>query len=356
MNKTICFIIPTLSAGGAERVVSILANYYSDLGYPVTIICLIKNEAYPINKEVNILYPKFNLKRNVLCLLRTISYYRSTIKKVKPDVILSFQEFYNEIVSLALIGIPKKLYLFDRNNPFLKEQNKFQSFLRKVLYPKATGVVVQTQIAASVITKNRLNKNILVLPNPLSTINSKWAGNNNKTITCIGRIEHQKNHKYLIDIFSEIQNEGWILQIVGKGSLETELIEYCNSIKMQEKIKFLGHRKDTQEILSESTIFALPSLWEGFPNVLLEAMAIGVPCISNNCNTGPSELIDDGKNGFLIEIDNTDSFRKKLTTLMADENLRCSFSRESVLIRNKYSVEQIAHKLLNFLYAKTTPN
>lgn len=350
MSKHICIFIPSIGTGGAERVVSILANHLVSINYNVTIICLINNVSYQIDRRVNVVLPDFKLSRTIISLLRVIKYYRKVIREIKPDVIFSFLEFYNEITMLALLGIKKKIFLFDRNNPLLKEQNKAQSILRKVLYPKADGLVVQTRRAAEYVDKLRLNSNILILPNPLSNIKEIWNPDiESKRIICVGRIETQKNHKYLIDIFSQINNDGWILQFVGDGSCRPELEEYVNALHMKKYVQFLGIRNDVQSLLSESTIFAFPSLWEGFPNALLEAMAVGVPCISNNCQTGPSEIIQDGVNGFLINVGDMEEFKRKLRILMDSKELRVSLSANSKNEINKYNVESITRLLLDFI-------
>ncbi|PKP46267.1 MAG: hypothetical protein CVT94_15325 [Bacteroidetes bacterium HGW-Bacteroidetes-11] len=350
MKRHICFIIPSIGVGGAERVVSILANYMASIDYKVSIICLVKNIAYPIDQRVQFIFPHFSIKRDLSTLIKVIPYYRKAIREIKPDVILSFLEFYNEITMLSLLGIRKKIFLFDRNNPFLKEQTVVQTILRRFLYPKANGIVVQTKHAGEFISKRKFNSNVLILPNPLSEINKFWyPSSERKTIVCVGRIEKQKNQKYLIDIFFQLYNDGWVLQFVGDGSYRVELEEYVNLLRMNNQVIFSGISSDVQTLLSESTIFAFPSLWEGFPNALLEAMAVGVPCISNNCPTGPAELIKDGENGFLVEIGDIDGFKNKLFELMNNADLRHEFSKNCRNIRNQFSVEDVTKKLLKYI-------
>jgi GalNAc-alpha-(1->4)-GalNAc-alpha-(1->3)-diNAcBac-PP-undecaprenol alpha-1,4-N-acetyl-D-galactosaminyltransferase len=348
--KHICIILPSIGVGGAERVVSILANHLVSLDYNVSIICLVDDIAYKIDKKVCIVLPEFGLTRDIFTLFRVIKYYRNVVRDIRPDVILSFLEFYNEIVMLALLGIKKKVFLFDRNNPFLKQQNVLQSILRRILYPKASGVVVQTECAADYNKKLKLNSRIFVLPNPLSEINTMWdCDADRKSIICVGRLEKQKNQKYLIDVFSQIDNEGWFLRFVGDGSCRSELEMYVDATNLKNKVEFLGVRSDIQYLLSESTVFAFPSLWEGFPNALLEAMAVGIPCISNNCPTGPSDIIQDGVNGFLVEVGDINEFKKKLLMMMSDEGMRVVFSKNAKKMMSKYDVREITQDLLDII-------
>lgn len=349
MNKHICFIIPSIGVGGAEKVISILANSLVSGDYTVSIVCLVNNVEFPIDKKVRLVFPDFKIHRNFSTLFKVINYYRRTIRCIKPDVILSFLEFYNEITMLSLLGIKKSIYLFDRSNPFLKEQNAAQFFLHKVLYPKAKGVIVQTDRAAQFIKEKKLSRNVFVLPNPLTEKNEEWNPDINKIITCVGRMVLSKNQKYLIKIFSELPHEGWILQFVGDGKMRQELEDYAKELNLNDNVIFLGTRKDIQLLLSKSTIFAFPSLSEGFPNALIEAMAIGVPCISNNCDTGPSELIINGENGFLVEVDDKEDFKNKLSLLMTDSKLRENISQQCQKISHLYSPEIIGQKLIKFI-------
>ena len=111
MKKHILFVIPSLAAGGAERVVSILANYLVSIDYRITIVCIKKEVFYPIDKRIDIITPSFEIRRSFGTLLKVVCYYRKVIKRIKPDVIFSFLEFYNEITMLSLLGIKKK-YIF----------------------------------------------------------------------------------------------------------------------------------------------------------------------------------------------------------------------------------------------------
>ncbi len=346
--KKICFIIPSLEIGGAEKVVSLLANNMVDKNFEITLICLFTKVDFPLDKRVNLLVPAFKVSRSIKSFLKTLRYYRRSIKRLKPDLIFSFLEFYNEIVMLSTLGLKQKTYLFDRNSPYMKPQNTVHAILRKLLYPMATGVVVQTSKALKLLQKEKLNKNILVLPNPISEINFEWQPNNDKIITVVGSLEEQKNHKYLIDIFFEVGNPDWVLQIVGEGSLRKALEDYINDLGMKDRIKLLGKRTDTYEILSKTTIFAFSSLWEGFPNALLEAVVMGVPSISNNCDTGPEEIIQDGISGFLVSPGDKEKYRKKLLFLMSDEQKRLDFSQQGKLSKKKYLLENISKKLLDF--------
>lgn len=352
----ICFVIPSLGIGGAERVVSIFANYLSAKNYKISVICLKRDIFYKVNKKIDLYFPSFELNRRIITLFKVVCYNRKTIKETKPDVIMSFLEFYNEITMLSLLGVKKNIYLFDRSNPYLGEQNSFQRILRMFLYPLANGVIVQTERASKFIKQRKLNNNVLVLPNPISKITNEWNPGSNKIITCVGRMEISKNHKFLIKIFSELPNDEWTLQLVGDGSLRKELEELVRTLHLEEKVKFLGIRKDVQELLSKSTIFALPSLWEGYPNSLLEAMSLGVPCISNNCNTGPSDLIVDGENGYLADIDDPTNFKNKLTLLMTNCELREKFSVQSKSLRIANSEKLIVNNLMNYLMNSISDN
>jgi GalNAc-alpha-(1->4)-GalNAc-alpha-(1->3)-diNAcBac-PP-undecaprenol alpha-1,4-N-acetyl-D-galactosaminyltransferase len=239
--------------------------------------------------------------------------------------------------------------LFDRSSPDLEVQNIFQAIIKRVLYPLSNGVIVQTKNAQEIVKKRKLNKKVYVLPNPLSEIKIKWVPNERKVITFVSRLVPLKNHKSLMRIFSEIDKKDWKLNIVGDGPLRTELENYAKKINIEEQVEFYGNRNDVFEILSNSTIFAFPSSREGFPNALLEALSMCVPCISNNCPTGPDELIRDGVNGYLVKYNDFEEFKKKLIMLMNDWELRDKFSLANYGLKEKYSIENITTTLITII-------
>jgi GalNAc-alpha-(1->4)-GalNAc-alpha-(1->3)-diNAcBac-PP-undecaprenol alpha-1,4-N-acetyl-D-galactosaminyltransferase len=346
MMMKLCFISPTLNVGGAERVISILLKSLSEKGFNVSLL-LYKNQiVYKIPDDVDVFLPSFRKKNKILYIIKLFFYVRSTILSLKPDFVLSFQERYNPINIFALINSNVRVIVFDRSNPFLK-QSIFKSLLKRISYPLADSFVVQTDIAREFYINKKINNIIRTIPNPISPINVNYQGIDSKTLIFIGRLIPTKNLDFLIHVFYEINRMDWKLKIIGSGPLKSHLIHLVKTLYLCNNVLFLDYVKDVQFELSTSTIMVFPSLSEGFPNALLEAMGVGVPCISFDCMTGPRELIRDNINGFLIDVNDKYMLKKKLLMLMNDRKLRVNFSENAKLVREYYSVEKIVEQYLN---------
>ena len=153
----------------------------------------------------------------------------------------------------------------------------------------------------------------------------------------VGRLEEQKNFKLLIKVFSQIQTD-WKLFIAGDGTQKEELEKMIK----KDNIKLIGIRKDIFDFYKKASIFVLSSKKEGFPNALIEAMACGCACVAFDCPYGPSEIIENYKNGILVENQNEEKLKEAIELLIKDENLRKKLAKEAVKVKEKYSIEKIA--------------
>ena len=311
-KERIVLIISSLRNGGSERVMSELANYWSRNPLLEIYLILLTNQKqyYRIDPRVHIITPKHNYKKNFISKsifkYRTLFFIRSSCLKIQPTSILSFNERYNNIVLLALIGLKLKVYVSDRNSPFMKI-GLLHSFLRNKLYKNATGIIAQTHTAKRVLDKNTKNKNIKVIPNPLREIEPKKVSQRQfekKIILNVGRNVAQKNQLELIEIFNNCDYSNWILKIVGSGPLNSALIKKTEELGIEKHVQIIEFTKNIDVYYSEADVFAFTSLYEGFPNALVEAMAHGIACISYDCPTGPSDIINNGINGSLIPLSN----------------------------------------------------
>ena len=211
--KKICLIIPSLRHGGAERVMSELANYWSaDSNLEVTLLLLTKQKQfYSIDQNVTVIEPQKKYKKNLISIalyrIWVFFYIRKECKKLNPDAVLSFCAVYNNLVLLALLFLPFKKYVSDRSNPYLNI-GFFNDWLRNLLYHKADGIIAQTSIAKDVLLKNTGNRNIVVIPNPLRQITKYQKEEKDNVLLNIGRLEPLKNQLELIDIFHQCNKIG----------------------------------------------------------------------------------------------------------------------------------------------------
>jgi len=189
--------------------------------------------------------------------------------------------------------------------------------------------------------------NIIVIGNPLTIdLNCPKALLVNKTSIAVGRLEKEKGFDLLIDAWKVVKKKHpeWILNIFGEGSLHDSIRKQIDDLNLADSIFLKKPVSNIAEKYIESSIFILSSRNEGFGLVLLEALALGVPVVSFNCNFGPEELIEDGQNGFLVETGNTEILAKKIITLIENENVRKKFSERALITTKKYEISNIMMK------------
>lgn len=347
-------IIPTLKQGGAERVMSELANQFAIReAIQVHLVLLAKsNDFYKVDDSVIIHRLGFENKsklKKVISELTTFKCLRKLLKTHKPDAVLSFMEKYNSFTILASVFLGLRVFVSDRSNP-LKKVPKSTELLRKFTYKYATGIIAQTQFAKDVLAAKTKNKNIRVIPNPVKEIQKYSDIAKENLILNVGRLVPEKGQKYLIESFSRIKEKAdWKVIILGDGPLRNELQQQVKNLRLEEKVKFLGAVNNIDEWLAKASVFVFPSISEGFPNALAEAMSAGLPCVSFDCDAGPRDLIENYKNGILIEEKNTLEFTSALQELIDNPNLRLQLGEQAIKIKEKLSLEKIAKKYYEFM-------
>ncbi len=263
---------------------------------------------------------------------------------MNPYSILSFGEIWNSFVLLSLMGLKFSIYISDRCSPD-KCFSNFHEILRKMLYPRASGIIVQTKVAKNIYRSKFRQKNIIVIGNPVHINNDIDKYKRENIVISIGRLIKTKNFDRLIDIFYHIDLPGWKLLIIGddsdKQSVRTSLQEKIKILGIQDKVSLVGSEKDTYKFLLRSKIFAFTSSSEGLPNVILEAMSAGLPVVAYDCMAGPSELIDNGKNGFLIPLYDDKAFEDKLKYLMLHEDFAMRMGRRGHESLEPFSIDKI---------------
>ncbi len=357
-KKKILLVIPTFSIGGMERVMSELAKHFLKRGNDVFLLFLVKHTPfYPVPDGVVCFYPEREYGEpgqfRPFYWIYILKYLRNIVKRVKPDTVLSIPQDYSNVTILALLGTKTPVYISDRNSPNLPVP-VLKKTARQILYPFAKGIIAQTNAAKqNMLEMGIKNNNIRVIPNPLKKIGIDQRTDCDKLIVVnIGRLVMEKNQLELIDIFAQLDNPQWELHIVGSGPMKTVLQEKIDELDIGCRIKLIGQVEDVDSEMAKAKIFAFTSIYEGFPNSLIEAMAYPLACISYDCVAGPSDIIEDGVNGFLVPQGNQEEYKKKLSKLMESNTLRNQFQKESISIRQKLSIENVGDDFLKFILPK----
>ena len=339
-NMKIMFNTSSMGKGGAERVISILANELIKENDVSILLNTKENKAYDLNEKIKLLeldkkYISIALFRN----LKRIWTSAKILKKEQPDIIISFLPMpsYRILLLRKLIKVP--IIVSDRNDPNKEYKSFISNFLMKRLYPKADGFVFQTEEQKKFFDKNIQDKSIIIY-NPIKDefLNTNKAAQKEDTIISVGRLVEQKNQKMLIEAFSKIAKEysNYKLKIFGTGPLELSLKKQIENLNLSDRILLCGVCDDIKTELEKAKIFVLSSDYEGMPNALIEAMAVGLPVISTDCPCGgPKELIENKKNGLLIEVGNVERLAKKMKYLIENQEEAALMGKNAEEIKEK---------------------
>lgn len=359
----ILFNCLTLEKGGAERVITTLANELSDEN-DITIVTLKKtNIKYILRDKIKI----FSVDRGntvnstkiqkILSKVSINNFFRlkKIIIKESPDIIVSFLP-EPSLKLMLLKKINKKIssiptIISIRNDPNVEYKNQVIFNLMKYLYKNVDKLVLQTKEAEEYFKKINFSKEKLtIIPNPISDTFlkfSKKVTDRKKEIVNIGRLYPQKNQKLLIEAFQNVLNKypEYILKIYGEGILRNELEDYIKAKDLNEKVKLLGQVDNIENEIYNASMFVLSSDYEGMPNSLMEALALGIPCISTDCPCGgPKFLIENNINGLLVPVKNKEKLENAICKLIENEKMGREFSFNSKKICNKFSIQNIAEQ------------
>lgn len=347
----IMIFIPTLETGGAERVVSRLAPIWGSYKDVTVYICLLKsiNSRFILPDYINIITLKSNnnkLLNNILVFYR----FRKLVINLKPDVIQSFMAKYNLVALFSVLGLKQRVIVSERANPLLI-RNRLSEFGQKALYPTASGIIAQTELSKQVLKTKRLNKRIAVIPNPIK-ITSEICDYSAKVILNVGRLIKEKGQLDLIDAFKRIKNKnGWKLLIIGDGPLRTTLEKKLVDESI-DNVEILGFKDNVEKYYKTSSIFSFSSFSEGYPNALIEAMSYGLPAVSYDCPSGPSDILRHEENGFLIKVGDVEGLSFYMQKLINDYDLRIFIGTNAKRDISSNAEDVIAEKWFNFITHK----
>ena len=337
----LALVISSLAMGGAERVITHLANGWANLGIEVHLITLSNQDTdfYSLPASVHrISLNNMKYSCNPLTAIHNnlirIKALRKQFKRLKPHAVVSFMDATNVLVVLADLGLGIATIISERTNP-----GKYQAHLgavwdnlRRITYPKAAAVVAVSQATANQLAPFMPHGRVDVIPNPVFQCEQGVASPPSPgapTVISMGRLVGLKNFDLLIRAFANCVSDyqDWRLQILGDGPQRTELAGLINDLGLNNKVQLLGAVKEPTPILAQADIFALCSSFEGFSNSLVEAMACKLPVICTHEAGG--EIVKNSDQGLLVPEGDLDALTKSLRCLMGDRRLREQMGRSA---------------------------
>ncbi|EOZ1713856.1 glycosyltransferase family 4 protein [Yersinia enterocolitica] len=343
--KKIAFFGGDIShAGGTERVSLALSNYLVKNGYQVIIISLSGNAPpkFHVDESIKIVSLFNEKKRFSLAYFSVVFRLRRVLIDESIDVLIDVDTMLALFSTTALLGTKIKHISWEHFNYKSNLNIKSRKLARKIAAKYSDAVVTLTEKDRNYwLEKNKYPKKIIAIPNPLPfESKSKLTKKHSKKILALGRLTYQKGFDLLLDIWAKIENmnNDWRLIIAGDGEDKQLLLDKIKMLNLK-NVELLPSTPHVNELYDQSSIYVMTSRFEGFPMVLLEAKASGLPIVAYDCDTGPSELIINHDDGFLIPFDDNNTFTCKLALLMNDDDLRESMSIKSLKNAEKYKIE-----------------
>lgn len=348
----ILFVTATLTSGGSERVMSLLANQLAERGHRVEIVNLNKHIVfYPIHKDVNLSFAEEEVGSSIF---RKIGWLRKYVKAQKPDVVIPFMEAVYCVTLLALIGVHIPVISSERIDP--RHSPRLRNILRKIFLPLTTHLVVQTKDIKAFYPKF-IQKKTSIIYNPVSeTVFNLQEEPKENVIISVGKLDGQKNQKLLINAFASIAEDfpDWRLVIYGEGrerdSLESLVSglfakTHQQAVKSQVSRRILlpGRCETVIEEMNKAKVFAFSSDFEGMSNAILEAVCVGLPVVTTNVS-GAAELVKDGEGGFVVPIRDEKALADALQKILQDENLREKMMRTNKARAKEFKQDMIVNQ------------
>lgn len=341
------FVISGLGAGGAERVVSQIASHWQARGVEVAIVSFDRAE----DAEFHHFDPAITRHRlgrsgrdrvsGKLAKLHNLVDLRRLLREDTPDVIIPFLTKNNLIALLASRRMAIPVICCERNNPAQQQKHPAWNALLARAYRHARLIICQTEAVKRCFPRE-VGDRLRVIPNPISAWPTARPPTLPRTIVAVGRLTEQKGFDVLIDAFASLAAvTDWQLQIFGEGPLRGALEAQIKRLELSDKAALMGTSAAPGEWVGNAGLFVLSSRYEGFPNVLGEAMAAGLPVIATDCDFGPAELVAHGRTGLLVPPGDTDALARAMADCIASEDLRRQLGANAAKAIRKFAPEWV---------------
>ncbi len=348
----ICGLLSGLSAGGAERVMSLLSNSWVQEGHAVTLVTLdrTENDFYRLDPRVqrvglDLLRPSSSAWRGLRNNLHRVRVVRRQIAACRPDVVVSFITEMNVLTLVAGVGLRVPIVVSERVHPPCSDTPVHWAVLRRLLYRRSTRLVVQTERtkrwAESLMSPQKITK----IPNPVvspeTQSDTPTRAPRTPLILAMGRLAEQKGFDVLVKAFAAIhgRHPDWQLVVLGEGELRPALQQMAGDLLPAGSVQFAGIVERPEEFLRRTSVFVLSSRYEGFPNALVEAMAHGCAVISTDCPTGPAEIVRHGIDGLLVQPEDVAGLAEAMDQLISNEAERQRLGSRAVEVTTRFGFQ-----------------
>jgi glycosyltransferase involved in cell wall biosynthesis len=351
----VTLVISSFGAGGAERVMAVMANHWAEHGREVTLITLAsaREDFYPLHPCIDrIGLEATGGSSNVIAAawnnLQRLKRLRQEIRASRPDFVLSFIDTTNVLTLAATLGLRVPVIVSEHTDPRQHTIGFIWKGLRQLLYRRATAIVVLTEGIRSWAEQFGHRHRVHVIPNPVSVPAEECSDSQDRihpggTIAAIGRLTPLKGFDFLLKAFARCarRHSEWSLVILGEGEERGRLEALTIQLGIKDRVKMPGLTPNPFKLLRGADLFILSSHYEGFPMALLEAMACGLAVIAADCPSGPREIIRDGIDGVLVRPGNVDSLAAAMDRLMADRSVRQGLGKRAIEVVERFSTEKV---------------
>lgn len=345
----IMFIIPRMVGGGAERVISVLSNEFVNRQIDVKILMTSGSDmAYELDNRIEVIQIGGRTEGSIWKRIGRIIRMRKVFKKNRDYTLVAFEPATAFFTCLAKIGLCMKQVSSERNDPESFPNKK----IREYAYLHSDRLVFQTEDAMQYFRKE-IQKKGVIIENPITeNLPEVYSGQRKHTIVAAGRLEEQKNHANLFYAFKEFLKKypDYVLHLYGQGSMEQELKDLAEKMKIRENIIFEGFHENILDEIKDAGMYVLSSNYEGISNSLLEAMGMGMPVVSTDCPCGGSRMcIQNGVNGLLVPVGQSGALRDAMEKIAGSEELAMRMGRAASKVREQFSLHSIVKKWLDLL-------
>ena len=362
-RRRLALVISSLGPGGAERVLSTMANYWSAQGVDVTLLTLVASDSdfYPLDSRVarvglNVAGASTGPLSAIAQNVGRVLALRHALLAAKPDAVISFGDRTNLSVALSLLGTRVPLVVAERSDPRHQQLGILLESLRRLLY-RNTVLVVQTESVRKWAVEILRCAALHVIPNPVSSDSGSGTATPRAAwVVSVGRLTPEKGHDLLLRAFAAIPSRDplWRLCIAGDGPQRAALLTLADELTIAGAVDFLGTKKPIENLLRQAGIFVLPSRYEGFPNALLEAMANGAPVIAFDCPSGPAEIVTHGVDGLLVRAGDVAALASAIGSLMADAQRREKLGVAARAIARRFALDAVMQRWDEVLAASSS--